>query len=63
MLSSFGMLTVFSIVLASCGAGLTAYNIFGFNPRTTTFWTLAGPSLLAFGFGLLILAFSMIPHV
>ncbi|MBS0273818.1 MAG: hypothetical protein JSR55_05325 [Proteobacteria bacterium] len=62
MLSSYGLLAIVSVVLASCGAGLTAYNLIGVGPRTTAFWALAGPSLLAFGLGLAIVALSLMPE-
>jgi hypothetical protein len=61
--SSFGLLAIVSILFASCGAGLTAYNAIGIGPRTTSFWALAGPSLLATGLGLAIIAFSIMPQV
>lgn len=61
MLSLLGIIALLSIVIASCGAGLTAYNLLAIGPRSTLS-TIAGLSILSAGLGLIVVALTMMPN-
>ena len=56
-------LLIISVIVASCGAGLTAYTLLGIGERRTALWALTGPFILSAGLGLLIIAFSMMQAI
>jgi hypothetical protein len=60
MLSLFGIVSILSILVASFGAGLTAYNLLAIGPRTALS-TIAGLSILSAGLGLMVIAVTMMP--
>lgn len=61
MLSLFGITSILSLLVASVGAGLTAYDLLAIGPRTTLS-TAAGLSILSAGLGLMVIAVTMLPN-
>lgn len=60
MFSLFGITAFASIAAASCGAGLTAYNL-ATGPRSTAS-TIAAPAILSAGLSMMVIAITMMPN-